>query len=766
MKKLFKLALVCAALLCSRGTVSAQGECLAGGCTSGGTNFPSGTFSTTSPTFTAVSTFIWAGDYQLYSVTAGSTYEWSLCPADGGSVTYDAQLTLFNNATLATLCYSDDYCAAYYPKISWTATFTGVVRIKVNQFNCVTNTTNTTLVWRCASCAVVASCLDNDDCFTPQVVPLTTAVQTCINDCNTGSNPGPDFLGVNCFDYPGSTVWYQVTTSASAATLDIDLSSTTLTQPYFSVFTTSDCATYTTINCTQGTAGLAAATVNISVGTTYLIAVSDALNAQGNFTLCITMNDDNSACNTNQSLTISSTSMGSPLTGPYQPGEVVSFCYQITDWQQVNCNWLQGVVPTFGDCWDPASFDAQGQPVSITNPLDVNGVLAAGMGACTGSPSGSWVWFPAGSVNYNMVSGSLPPGTPLGGGWFFMSSYDPLSGNCAPDPTDPDNSYGDGNFPNCGPNTFDYSLCFNLTARGSGCSSGNTDCSVSIKTYADGEIGIWNNLGCTVDISSSNVTNLCCTPAAVTSTTVAYCQGDVASPLSATGTNLLWYTVPTGGVGSATAPTPSTATVGTTTYYVSQTVGGCESPRTAITVTVNAPAVAGTNGTVTLCSTGASVNLFSSLGGSPAAGGTWTGPSALAGGSLGTYNPATCAPGVYTYTVNGTSPCPNVSATVTVTENTPPTASAAGADQTICTTTGSATLAGNVPASGSGTWTQVSGPASTITTPSSASSTVTGLSAAGTYVYQWTITNAPCTASSDQVSIIVTAPPTASAAGA
>ena len=42
---------------------------------------------------------------------------------------------------------------------------------------------------------------------------------------------------------------------------------------------------------------------------------------------------------------------------------------------------------------------------------------------------------------------------------------------------------------------------------------------------------------------------------------------------------------------SATAPTPSTATVGVFTYYVSQTVSGCQSPLTPITVNVTGPAI-------------------------------------------------------------------------------------------------------------------------------------------------------------------------------
>lgn len=83
---------------------------------------------------------------------------------------------------------------------------------------------------------------------------------------------------------------------------------------------------------------------------------------------------------------------------------------------------------------------------------------------------------------------------------------------------------------------------------------------------------------------------------------VTYCQNQTASPLVATGSSLKWYTLDTGGTGSSTAFTPSTTTVGTTSYYVSQTINGCESGRTQIDVLVNptplAPAV---NSPLTYC---------------------------------------------------------------------------------------------------------------------------------------------------------------------
>ena len=75
--------------------------------------------------------------------------------------------------------------------------------------------------------------------------------------------------------------------------------------------------------------------------------------------------------------------------------------------------------------------------------------------------------------------------------------------------------------------------------------------------------------------------------------TVVYCQN--ATPSSAltaiagSGNTLNWYTVSTGGTASPTAPTPSTTTVGLTTYYVSQTDNlGSESNRASILVSVKA----------------------------------------------------------------------------------------------------------------------------------------------------------------------------------
>ena len=69
---------------------------------------------------------------------------------------------------------------------------------------------------------------------------------------------------------------------------------------------------------------------------------------------------------------------------------------------------------------------------------------------------------------------------------------------------------------------------------------------------------------------------------------VNYAQNDIATVMTATGVNLLWYTDAATGIGNATAPTPSTLQAATTNYYVSQTINSCESSRSLITVVVKA----------------------------------------------------------------------------------------------------------------------------------------------------------------------------------
>jgi hypothetical protein len=115
--------------------------------------------------------------------------------------------------------------------------------------------------------------------------------------------------------------------------------------------------------------------------------------------------------------------------------------------------------------------------------------------------------------------------------------------------------------------------------------------------------------------------------APTTTASIEYCQGATASALTATatsGNSLYWYLNATGGTAASSAPTPSTASAGSYTYYVSQyNAAGDESPRASINVTVNAlpstptinaggPTSFCTGGNVVLTSSQATGNVWSS----------------------------------------------------------------------------------------------------------------------------------------------------------
>ena len=133
-----------------------------------------------------------------------------------------------------------------------------------------------------------------------------------------------------------------------------------------------------------------------------------------------------------------------------------------------------------------------------------------------------------------------------------------------------------------------------------------------------------------------------------------YCAGAVATSLTATGQNLKWYgTAATGGTSSSVATIPNTAAAGTLDYYVSQTVGGCESARTGIVVVINpAPSVP-----ATISPAYCQNQTASALTATPAAGGTlnWYGTAPTGGTASTTATiPSTASAGTVNYYVSQT----------------------------------------------------------------------------------------------------------------
>jgi len=266
-----------------------------------------------------------------------------------------------------------------------------------------------------------------------------------------------------------------------------------------------------------------------------------------------------------------------------------------------------------------------------------------------------------------------------------------------------------------------------------------------------GGVGLPTQTVITIDtLTTANVTICAGSTATLTATIVGTIPGTIT-----------WYAAPTGGAVLGTGTTYTTpALFATTTYYVGICPGSFRKP-VIVTVSPGVTAsVAGANQSV--CATTATLGANIPVTGT----GTWT----LVSGTATITNPLlpnTTVTGlgaganVFQWTITS-PPCAPSSSQVTITNTGGPTTSVAGPNQTVCGTT--ATMAGNAPLVGAGLWTLVSG-TGTITASNSPTTTITGLGV-GANVFQWTISNLPCPASSTQVTITSVAAPTVAAAGA
>ncbi len=232
------------------------------------------------------------------------------------------------------------------------------------------------------------------------------------------------------------------------------------------------------------------------------------------------------------------------------------------------------------------------------------------------------------------------------------------------------------------------------------------------------------------------------------------------TPSSGTG---IWSIV--SGPGTVSTPTLATSTLtalttGTTVLAWTISNNGCPPSVANMTVQVfGLPGIANAGTNQTVC---ASTGTTTMAANTPTAGsGAW---SVVSGpGSIGSVNnPNTSITGL---TTPGTTvlqwafsngPCTSIS-TVTIQIDNAPTPATVAGNQSLCITSPSTTLTGNIPSVGTGSWTLISG-SGAITTPTLGNSTITGLTT-GTTVLQWTTKFGTCVSNSPTMSIAVFNPP-------
>jgi mucin-2 len=590
----------------------------------------------------------------------------------------------------------------------------------------------------------------------PPVVAISGNVTVC-----PGGTATVTFTGT-----PNATITYTVTGTPGNQTIVLDASGTaTVTGTYNSttVYTLVSASTAGTPGCTQPQTGTVTVTVvppptvTISASTTVCSGGSATVTFTGtpNATVSYTVNGvaqslvlsagGSAVITANYTVTttftlVSATSPGTPPCPQPQTGSVIITVVPLpTVAISANvsnvCSGSSATVTFTGTPNATVTYTVSGTPGNQTIVLDATG---------TATISNS---FPA-TTTYTLVSvsttGTPACSQPQSGSVTITTTPPPVAGNDVANLAVCSNGPTVNLFTLLGPTAQPGGSWSPVLASGTGVFNPAVD-PAGTYTYT-----VTGNTPCPNDTASVTV-SLIPPPNAGVDAAVSICSNAASQDLFAS----LGTSAQAGGTWSPALASgsglfnPTIDIAGTYTYTVTGTAP-CGTDSAVVTVSITPAPNAGQDGAVSVCANGASQNLFGALGGTPQAGGVWT--PTLASGS-GIFNPVVDPAGTYTYTVNGTAPCVNDTAIVTISIIPPPNA---GADATvnICSNSNPQDLFASLGSSAQpgGVWSPALASGSGVFNPAA--------DPAGVYTYTVSGTG-PCGSDSAAVNVIITPGPDA-----
>ncbi len=468
-----------------------------------------------------------------------------------------------------------------------------------------------------------------------------------------------DNSGDNCWDFgqPYAITFFDPPTIVTSTTCDINTSSGSITVDVggTGVYTITDTGDGNIGPSTIGAGSGGFMVTGLSDGDTWSFDLGQGSCSE---TFSGTFNCGDDACLINYTLVATPPVSDFP-NNQYPPDTDVTFCFNILEYNQTNSNFLQGVIPTTTGNWsNPVPTPGTGTPDPQGNNEDGSqwdwfpgGVvdLQAGAGSGTTVADPGW-WFQ--SVNSPGFSGNInnvDPDDSWGDGCTLACYPDIGNGGCngvgsfttyisgcgctgsltsgfglwvGPSGTGADitdnsmdqtlcDSYGGQwiaangycSFYECqsypdGGDGLQWTFCFDVTTDPCNPTGAdiNGDLGVSIKTYADGEAGIWTNAGCTVDEAITTDFTMCCIPPPTTIPNTFCEEGAISLAVDETVTDwdtnwdIDWYTQATGGlsIGSGNPFDPGALDPGTYTFFAETNQNGCLSEtRTPVTIVVD-----------------------------------------------------------------------------------------------------------------------------------------------------------------------------------
>jgi gliding motility-associated-like protein len=611
------------------------------------------------------------GQYLAVNVTAGNIYTFSTC----GNTAFDTQITLYNNSGGPVLGYNDDGCGLQ-STITWTATFTGVLRVLINNYPCSTNAICIPLIITCTQPPPPPPpntvCLASlpDDCSTACNLGALPAPAACTSGqttsagasvsfamTNIGSTAGNPYSTISGCAIPASDVWYRF--QATGTQLLITLKSDTahpLNTPNISLYNGSACNVLLPLNCFTGSGGnLGPVTYSpITPGDFYYLQISGATPQEiGNWVLTLQNNYACSTCLLTEDLTVTPP----PVNGTYAPGTTVNFCFKVSNYNQTAANWLHGVDLNFGPGWD----------LTTLAPTSIPPSCATTLGAYWG---------------FYLTETSTASGLTWGPGFFYETSSGNASGVLDNNPGD---NFGDVGVGLSCPITF----CWHITTKVLASCIDGASLNVAINTTGDYQSGSWSSVGCNNDpIVNFNAVLSCCPQPIVAGVNSTCGLNNGSATATGQGVNAPWMYTWTNSLGVVitTQTVNGSSTISNLAggqYFV--TVVDNNNCSSAASVLVGASNVVG----VTTLTTGPyCIGDIGDLVANPSGGAatySWSGPngftSALQNPSLG--NVTMAMAGNYTVTATFAGGC-TATSTVMVVVNSLPVPVITPANPTIC----------------------------------------------------------------------------------
>ena len=114
-------------------------------CDNGTNYYPSSVYTPADNVWGSATSWNYAGEVIQVNIVAGDEYQFSTCDGFGGVLaSYDTQLTL-RDASGNLLGFNDDFtgCSGFTSYVKYTAGYTGVLYVHLNEYNCASNSTLT-----------------------------------------------------------------------------------------------------------------------------------------------------------------------------------------------------------------------------------------------------------------------------------------------------------------------------------------------------------------------------------------------------------------------------------------------------------------------------------------------------------------------------------------------------------------------------------------------------------------------------------------------